>query len=60
MDKQKTAQFDVYMARLKQAKECAPRNRTSEQKQLLQSTQSAPSYNALFGKSSKNNNGKSE
>lgn len=49
MAKKQSAHFDIYLARIRQAQECLPENRTPEQKQLLKSSETAPSYVSLFG-----------
>lgn len=48
MNKKEPASYDVYMARIREAEECNPTNRTAEQKKLLKSFQSSPSYYSLI------------
>ncbi|MEZ5357369.1 MAG: hypothetical protein R3F48_00970 [Candidatus Zixiibacteriota bacterium] len=53
MPKSSDVIFDVYMARIREAKEKSPKKRTVRQKKLLDFYLNGPSYNAIFGKSKK-------
>jgi len=48
MDNENSSSFDVYMAKLRQAKESLQTERTEEQKNLLNSLRNGPTYNSLF------------
>jgi len=49
--KLKIHDFDVYMARLREALETRPEKRTPEQKRFINFDRNGPSYNKLFKKS---------
>lgn len=41
--------FEVYMAKIREARECDPKKRTKEQKQMLKLYFFGKSYNELMG-----------
>ena len=49
MSAKSSSDFDVYMAKLREAKECLPEERTHEQRQLIAFSEDGPSYDSLFG-----------
>lgn len=50
MRKRNSSDFDVYMARLREAEECPPEKRTEKQEELLSFMSGGPSFNSLFPK----------
>lgn len=52
--KKKIYDYDVYMAKIREAEETSEEKRTPEQKKLLLALENSPSWNDLFRKESSN------